>query len=91
MTLVEDVEHIAAVIGQTLVGLFFMLGGAGWFVYEIQERPPHTGHLIAAGAVSVFGAAVLPSVGPWVLKALKGVATVVQSFLPARPPAPPAP
>lgn len=82
--LIDDIMHAFALLGQIVVGLFFMLGGAGWFVYELQQQPTHSGHLIAAGSVCVFGAAILPSVGPSVMKALKGVATVVQSFIPTR-------
>lgn len=85
----EDIEHGLAVIAQAVVGLFFMLGGAAWFAYQVMHAPLVASHLIGAGSVCVFGAAVLPSVGPIVMTALKGVASVVQSFLPARkdPPA----
>lgn len=88
--LLEDIEHGLAVLLQTLVGLFFMFGGAAWFAYQVLNPPLVASHLIGAGSVSVFGAAVLPSVGPLVMKALKAVAGVVQSFLPARkdPPTP---
>lgn len=84
--LLEDIEHGLAVLLQTLVGLFFMFGGAGWFAYQVLNPPLVATHLAAAGAVSVFGAAVLPSIGPAVMNTLKGVAGVVQSFLPARTP-----
>lgn len=83
--LYEDFAHLVAVVSQAVVGLFFMLAGAAWFAFTITRTSFQTGHLIAAGSVCVFGAAVLPSVGPFVMRALKGVASVVLSFLPARP------
>jgi hypothetical protein len=86
MTIVDEIEAGLRALIQTVVGLFFMLGGAGFLWLEYRSTPAHGTHLIAGLVVSLVGAAILPSVGPALIAALKGVVGVLLSVFPARTP-----
>lgn len=86
--ILDDLLAFVRVVGQSLVGLFFMLGGAGWFVYEVLHTPVHPSHLAGAAFLSVFGAAILPSIGPAVMASLSAVIAALVQLLPFRTKAP---
>ena len=71
--LLSDFLAWLAALGQTLVGLFFMAGGSFWFWHEIHEPTVHATHLSGAMFLAVFGACVLPSIGPAIVRGLSGV------------------
>ena len=77
MTIIEDVEHGLAVLLQALVGLFFIAGGTAWFIHELRQSTVHATHLSGAAFIAVFGACVLPSIGPAIVRGLSGVVDAV--------------
>jgi hypothetical protein len=85
MTIIEDIEAGLRAVAQLLVGLFFMLGGAAGVVWEKLHPPAHDAHLLAWAVVSLLGACVIPSIGPVLIKSLKGLVAIVLSVLPSRP------
>ena len=83
--LVEDITHAIAALVQAVVGLFLMIGGVAALVWEKTHPPAHDAHLVAELVVALLGAAIVPSVGPVLIKTLRALVGIVLSVLPVRP------
>jgi hypothetical protein len=91
-----DLIEWMAGLAQALVGLLFMAIGLGILAGEFLRPPTHSGHVYLAVALAVFGGAVLPSIGPAVMKALSAIVSAIVQLLPfatktATPPSAPPP
>lgn len=86
MTLLDDFTHGLAVLVQLAVGVLLMALGVVGLWWEKTHDPSHDSHLIAALIVALLGASIIPSVGPVLIRSLKGIVGVLVSVLPTRPP-----
>jgi hypothetical protein len=91
MTPLDDIEHGIRVLAQAIVGALFMAGGGLLLWFEFHTPPTHSTHVYLGVALAVFGAAILPSIGPAVMKALSAIVDALVKLLPFRTPQPPAP
>jgi hypothetical protein len=88
----SDLTHILKEIGegvakalQLVVGLLIMgLGVAGLWWEKTHASPAHDSHLVGALVVALLGASIIPSVGPVLIRSLKGIVGVLTSILPTR-------
>jgi hypothetical protein len=79
-------EGLAAVL-QTLVGLLLLgLGIAGIWWEKTHANPSHDSHLVGALVLALLGASIIPSIGPVLIRSLKGIVGVLTSILPTRQP-----
>lgn len=86
MNILDDITHAIAVLVQAVVGLFLMAGGVTALVWEKTHPPAHDAHLVAELVTALLGAAIVPSVGPVLIKSLGALVGIVLSVLPTRPP-----
>ena len=84
--IVDDITHGLALLAQTLIGLLLMVAGLGSLVWEKLNPPSHDAHMLAELLVALLGAAIVPSVGPVLIKSLKALVGILLSVVPARPP-----
>lgn len=83
--LVEDIKDAIGALIQTVIGLVLMALGIGLLVWEKMNPPTHDAHLWAELGLALLGAAIIPSVGPVLIRSLKAIVSVFVSVLPSRP------
>jgi hypothetical protein len=89
MTPLDDIEHGIRVLAQSIVGALFMGAGGLLLWFEFHTPPTHSAHVYLGVALAVFGAAILPSIGPAVMSALSAMVDALVRLLPFRTPTPP--
>ena len=88
MTLLDDITHGIEALVQFAVGLLLMALGVIGLWWEKTHPPSHDTHLLACLVVALLGASIIPSVGPVLVRSLKGIVGVLLSVFPSRPKAP---
>lgn len=94
MTVLDDITHGIAVVFQAAIGVVFLLAGLAIVGVEFWRPPTHSGHVYLGVTLAVFGAAIMPSIGPAVVTAIKAIVDALVKLLPFRtqgnqqPPAP---
>ena len=89
MTLLDDITHGIAVLFQGVIGGVFLVAGLAIVAVEFTRPPTHSAHVYVGIALAVFGAAIMPSIGPAVMGAIKAIVDALVRLLPFRTPNPP--
>lgn len=84
MTPLDDIKHGIAVLLQGVIGALFMLSGLVLVVWEFKTPPAHSAHVYLGVGLSVFGAALIPSIGPAVMSVMKGFVDALVKLIPFR-------
>jgi hypothetical protein len=84
MTLLDDITHGIEALLQLAVGFVLMALGVLGIWWEKTHEPSHSTHLLAALVVALLGACIIPSIGPVLIRSLKGIVGVLLSVFPAR-------
>lgn len=82
--IVDDITHGIAALLQLAVGLLIMALGVVGIWWEKTHAPTHDTHLLACLVVALVGACIIPSIGPVLIRSLKGIVGVLLSVLPTR-------